>query len=220
LVVGFTQRNQWTANPSWTRSITEKLSFKSSLQLNKTTYENGLRLGLVDYELLGGTGGLLYEVTERDRIELSGSYVNFYTTDTPTPFRASIPAVNLSLTHAFTETLVGTTYGGPNFVDSTTRMGSDNIKNQSIVWMFGASLAKKFESTSIQVSLKRNIVPSAFGFMFQTDSVGVTISHDLSEALSASFSGSGFIVSSITGTFPDSTYFYANPKIAWKFLEW
>ena len=52
LVLRFTQRNQWTANPSWTRSITEKLSVQSSFQLNDTTYENGLSLGLVDYQLL------------------------------------------------------------------------------------------------------------------------------------------------------------------------
>ena len=51
VVLRFTQRNQWTANPSWTRSITEKLSFQSSFQLNDTTYENGLSLGLVDYQL-------------------------------------------------------------------------------------------------------------------------------------------------------------------------
>ena len=75
LVLRFTQRNQWTANPSWTRSITEKLSFQSSFQLNDTTYENGLSLGLVDYQLFGGSGGLLYQLTEQDQIQLSGSYV-------------------------------------------------------------------------------------------------------------------------------------------------
>ena len=35
LVLRFTQRNQWTANPSWTRSITEKLSFQSSCSIER-----------------------------------------------------------------------------------------------------------------------------------------------------------------------------------------
>ena len=43
LVLRFTQRNQWTANPSWTRSITEKLSIQSSFQLTDTTYEEWLK---------------------------------------------------------------------------------------------------------------------------------------------------------------------------------
>ncbi|MEP6602086.1 MAG: hypothetical protein ABJB49_09805, partial [Nitrospirota bacterium] len=64
VVLGFTQRNQWNANPTWTRSLTDKLSLQSSLQFSDTTYENGLSLGLIDYQLFGGSGGLLYQLTE------------------------------------------------------------------------------------------------------------------------------------------------------------
>ena len=225
LVLRFTQRNQWTANPSWTRSITEKLSFQSNLQLSDTTYENGLRLGLVDHQLFGGSGGLHYQLNEQDQIQFSGSYVNFHTTNAPSPFRASFPGINLSLTHAFTETLTGTAYGGPRFVSSTTQTASDNIKAHSTVWLFGASLAKKFERTSIEVNMVRDIVPSGFGLLFQTDRASLTVSHDLSETLTASFNGSGYIVSGVTervsgGDFPESRYVSATPTIAWKFLEW
>ena len=225
LVLRFTQRNQWTANPSWTRSLTEKLSIQSSFQLSDTTYEDGVRLGLVDYQLLGGSGGLLYQMTEQDQIQLSGSYVNFHTTNAPLSFRAGFPGVNLSLTHAFTESLTGTAYGGPRFVSSTTQTVSDNIKAQSTVWLFGASLAKRFERTSIQVNVDRDIVPSGFGLLIQRDRAGLTVSHDLTETLAASFNGSGFLVSGITsrglgGTFPESRYFYLTPKVAWKILEW
>ena len=225
LVLRFTQRNQWTANPSWSRRITEKLSVQSSAQLNDTTYENGLSLGLVDYQLLGGSGGLLYQLTEQDQIQLSGSYATFYTTNAPLPFRASFPGVNLTLTHAFTETLTGTASGGPSFVSSTSQTAGDNIKAERTVWLFGGNLTKKFERTSIQVNVSRNIAPSGFGLLIQTDRAGLTVSHDLTETLTASFDGIGYSVSGITqratgGTFPDSHLFSATPKIAWKFLEW
>jgi hypothetical protein len=214
-----------TANPSWTRRITEKLSFQASGQLNDTTYENGLTLGLVDYQLFGGSGGLLYQMTEQDQIQLSGSYVNFHTTNAPSPFRASFPGVNLSLTHAFTETLTGTAYGGPRFVSSTTDTVSNSVTAQSTVWLFGASLTKKLESTSIQVNVDRDIVPSGFGLLIQRDRAGLTVSHDLTETLAASLNASGYLVSGITqlatgSTFPESRYAYLTPKIAWKFLEW
>lgn len=225
VVLRFTQRNQWTANPSWTRSITEKLSVQSSFQLSDTTYENGLRLGLVDYQLFGGSGGLLYHLTEQDQIQLSGSYGNFHTTNAASSIRASYPGVNLSLTHAFTETLTGTVYGGPRVVTATTQTASDNIKAQSTVWLFGASLAKKFESTSIQVNVDRDITPSGFGLLIQRDRAGLTVSHDLTETLAASFNGSGYLVSGITqrasgGTLTETRYFSATPTIAWKFSEW
>ena len=221
LVLRFTQRNQWTANPSWTRSLTERLSAQSSFQLSDTTYENGLHLGLRDYELFGGSGGLLYQLTEQDQIQLSGSYTNFHTTNAPSPFRSSFPGVSLSLTHAFTETLTGTAFGGPSFVSSTTQIAGDNIKAQSTVWLFGGNLTKRFESTSIQVNIDRNIVPSGFGLLIQRDRAGLTVSHDLSETLTASFNGSGYMVSGVMGgTISESRFFSATPTIAWRFLEW
>ena len=223
--LSFTQRNQWTANPSWTRRITEKLSFQSAGQLSDTTYENGLHLGLVDFQLFGGSGGLLYQMTEQTQIQLSGSYVNFHTINAPSPFRASFPGINLNLTHAFTETLTGTVYGGPRFVSSTTQTFSENIKAQDTVWLFGASLDKKFERTSVQLNVDRDIVPSGFGLLIQRDRAGLSVSHDLTETLAASVNGSGYLISGVTnraqgGTFPESRYFYLTPKIAWKFLDW
>ena len=225
LVLRFTQRNQLTANPSWTRRITENLSFQSSVQLNDTTYENGLSLGLVDYQLFGGSGGLLYQMTEKDQIQFSGSYTSFRTTNAPAPFHTSFPGANLSLTHAFTETLTGTVYGGPRYVSSTTETVGGDITAQSTVWLFGASLNKKFENTALQANIDRDIVPSGFGLLIQRDRAGLTISHDLTENLTASLNGSGYLVSGITtlpsgGTFPENRYVYCTPKIAWKFLEW
>ena len=224
-VLSFTQRNQWTANPSWTRSITEKLSFQSGFQLNDTSYENGLSLGLVDYQLFGGSGGLLYKMTEKDQVQLSGSYVNFHTTNAPSPFRASFPGANLSLTHAFTETLTGTASGGPSFVSSTTQTAGDNNKAQRTVWLFGGNLTKKFERTTVQVSASRNIVPSGFGLLIQTDRAGVTVSHDLTETLTVSFDGAGYITSGITqratgAPFQENHLYTATPSIAWKFSDW
>jgi hypothetical protein len=225
VVLSFTQRNQWTANPSWTRRITEKLSFQSAGQLSDTTYENGLHLGLVDYQLFGGSGALLYQMTEQTQILLSGSYVNFHTINAPSPFRASFPGINLNLTHAFTETLTGTIYGGPRFVSSTTQTISETIKAQDTVWLFGASLDKKFERTAVQLNVDRDIVPSGFGLLIQRDRAGLSVSHDLTETLAASVNGSGYLISGVTnraqgGTFPESRYFFLTPKIAWKFLDW
>ncbi len=217
LVLRFTQRNQLTATPSWTRSITEILSVQSNFQFSDTTYEDGVNLRLFDYQLFKASGGLLYQMTEQDRIQLFGSYSNFHTTNAPSSLHASFPGMNLSLTHAFTETLTGTVSGGPHFVSSTNQ--------NETVWLYGISLVKKFESTSVKVNVARDIVPSGFGVLLQTDRGVVTVSHDLSETLTASLDGSGYSVSGLTerasgGISSENLYFFSTPKIAWKFSEW
>ena len=118
LVLQFTQRNLWDVNPSWTRSITDKLAFQGTFQFTDASYQDGLQLGLVDYQVFGGSAGLLYHATERDDIQLAGTYTNFHTINSPFGLRASYPGIMLTVAHMFTETLKGTVYGGPRFVNS------------------------------------------------------------------------------------------------------
>ena len=63
MLIRFTQRNLWTASPTWTRELTEQLSFQVGYQFSNASYENGRRLGLLDYELHGGTAALMCVAT-------------------------------------------------------------------------------------------------------------------------------------------------------------
>jgi len=225
VVVRFTQRNQWNASPTWAHSLTEKLSLQSSFQFTDTTYENGFRLGLVNYQLLGGFGGLLYQLTEQDQVQLTGIYTSFHTTNAPSGFRATFPGAMMTVTHAFTESLTGTAFGGPRIISTTTQATSGDIKTQEMVWVYGASLAKQFESGSIQVSAARDIIPSGFGLLIQTDRVTISGSYKVSETLTGSLDANGYIVSGATriasgGTLAEQRYLGLSPKLAWKLLEW
>jgi hypothetical protein len=225
VVLRFTQRNQVNANPSWSRTLTEKLSFQSSAQFSNTTYENGQKLNLVDYRLIGGTTGLLYQITERDNIQLSGSYVTFQTINTPSSFQASFPGANITFSHALSESITAVAYGGPRFVGSTTETGNGATKSHNTVWLFGASLTKQFENAKLEISGSRNIIPSGFGLLIQTDRLSLLASRDLSETLTISFDASGYQVEGVTtralgGTSPKQTYYYVSPRIEWKFSEW
>jgi len=225
LVLQFTQRNMWTANPTWTRNVTEKLAFQGAFQFTNTTYENGLRLNLVDYQVFGGSAGFIYHATERDDIQLSGTYTNFHTTNAPFGLRAGLPGAMLTLAHTFTETLKGTAFGGPRFVSSITHLGGGAVKAQDTVWVYGAGLTKQFERASLQATIARDIFPSGFGLLLQTDRVGILASYDLSETLTASLDMSGYIVSGATtqargGTLAEQRLFYSTPKLAWHFSEW
>ena len=225
VLLRFTQRNQWLSNPSWTRSLTEKLSFQSSFQFSDAAYEKGLQLGLVDYQLFGGSGGLFYQITEQDKLQLSGMYMNFHTTNAPFALRAAFPGIILGLTHSFTETLTGSLNGGPRFMSSTTQSAGDNLKTRQTVWTFGGNITKTFERASVQASISRDILPSGFGLLVQTDRVGILASHDLSEHLAVSLDTSSFLVTGATtlargGALPEFRFVVLTPKISWRLFEW
>ncbi len=222
VVLGFTQRNQWTANPTWTRNVSERLAFHSSAQLSDTTYESGR---LVDYRLVGGSGGFQYQLTERSQIQLSGSYVDFRTTDSPVPLRANYPGISMSLTHAFDESLTGTIYGGPRFLFSRSESLHGSIMARDTVWVAGAKMAKNWERTAVQVSLVRDLVPSGFGLLIETNRGEATGTYRVSETVTCSLNVVGVLTSGQTvvasgGVFSDSRYVSAAPTLSWKFLEW
>lgn len=225
VVLQFTQRNLWTANPTWKRNLTEKLALQGSIQFSDVAYENGLRLGLVNYQLMGGSAGLLYQWNERDQIQLSGSYTKFQTLNAAIGLRVNLPGITLNLRHAFTETLLATVYGGPRFIGSTTELPSNSEHVSDTVWVYGANLTKQFEDSSIQFNFSRDVLPSGFGLLIRTDRIGVTASHKFSDNLTASLDGSGYFTSVVatstrTSSFADSRYFYVTPRIAWHFSEW
>ncbi|MGZ8383792.1 MAG: hypothetical protein ACXWWE_07275 [Nitrospira sp.] len=222
VVLQFAQRNQWTLNPTWTRKLTEKLAFQSIAQFSDTTYETAR---LVDYRLVGGSGGLQYQLSERDQIQLLGSYTDFRTTDSLFGFQANFPGINMSLTHAFSESLTGTINGGPRFLSSTSRVPPGAITAYDTVWLAGASMTKNWERATVHVSFARDLTPSGFGLLIQTNRGEITGSYELSETLTGSLNMVGILTSgksraAIGGVFPDSSYVSLTPKLSWKFFEW
>jgi hypothetical protein len=104
-------------------------------------------------------------------------------------------------------------------------LSGNTATTHDTTWVFGGNLAKTFENTTVQVTVSRDIIPSGFGLLIQTDRVATTASHDLSETVTALFDASAYRVSGLTtralgGTISDQRLFYLTPKVAWKFLEW
>lgn len=225
LVLRFTQRNYWTVNPTWTRMLTEKLGFQGAFQFNDASYKDGIRLGLLDYQVVGGSAGLLYRVTEKDEIQLAGTYSNFHTRNAPYSLHSSFPGFLLTHTHSFTESLKATVFGGPRFISSTTKVAGSKQTTADTTWVYGADVTQRFENAVLQFTVSRDIMPSGFGLLVQTDRIGLVLSYDLSETLTASLDSSGYLVSGASplargGSLSENRLFYSTPAIAWKFTEW
>ncbi|HRI39915.1 MAG TPA: hypothetical protein PLO50_15270 [Nitrospira sp.] len=131
----------------------------------------------------------------------------------------------MSLTHAFDESLTGTVYGGPRFLSSNTQTPIGSIGSEETVWLAGASMTKQFERAMVQVSFARDLSPSGFGLLIQTNRGEVSGTYDVSETLTFGLNVVGMITTAKAGTaiggaFPESRYISVAPKLTWQFLEW
>jgi hypothetical protein len=222
-VLRFTQRNLWTAAPRWTFGITERLSWQSSYQFMDAQYQDGIRFGLVDYQVHGGTTGMHYSLGELNQVQLTGEY-----TLVRTPFirqNSTYYGAQGGWTHDFGHELTGSISGGVRFVSSTQDLPGGSLTDRDTVWVYRGTLRKKFERTTLQMDGSREINPSGFGRLLQSDRVGGSLSHNLTETLTASLNGSLYFVSGVvtnasSGSLPQSRYFSFSPSVSWKISQW
>jgi len=222
LVIAFTQRNLWTANPSLTVGLTERLNWLVGYQFTDASYENGLSLGLVNYQINGGTSELSYQIQERTKIKLTGELTNFVASQIQQEW--TYEGVGMGGSHELSESLSVTIWGGARFIRSTKGgVPGGSLSQNDVVGVYNANIKKEFEQSTILVECSRDIYPSGFGLLLQVDRVGGTISHNLTENLTASLSGALYFnsaIASTTGSFPQTRYDTINPKLSWKFAQW
>jgi hypothetical protein len=223
VVLGFTQRNLLSVSPSWTRMITEKLSFQLGYQFASATYENGQSLGLFDYHIHGGNLGMSYKVTERDSLQLTGSYTKLDVPDSG--LKSGNAGASLSVTHVFSESTVVTAFGGPRFLDQTQTIGSASLSSNQLVWTFGGSIRTKWEDARASLDGGQEVNVSGLGVLLKTNRVGVTVSKDLTETLTVSFSGQAFQVQGLpiqggSAQAADTRFMNVTPAVTWKLNQW
>lgn len=222
-VLAFTQRNLWNVNPSWTHALTEKANLITSYQFNDVTYENGAPAGLADYRVHTLSGGGSYSLTETDQLQGMMVYTNF---QVPTVGLASnIYGAQFSYTHAFSETFTGTLSGGPRYLSSTLDFAQSSGRENSLVWVFGGALEKKFARFQVKLDGGREILPSGFGILLRTDRVGLKIGHQVNEKLLLEIVGQGYLVEGVTtrngrNVIPLTSYVTVTPRVTWRFSEW
>lgn len=227
LVLGFTQRSMWTAVPTWTVGLTERASWESSYQFTDAQYQDGQRFGLVGYQVHGVTSGPTYHLTERDEVHVTGQYTMVRISSIG--LESTYYGAQGGWTHDFGNQVIGSISGGGRLVRSTQDLpvlqGGGSLTSDEIVWVYRGALRKQFERTMLQIDGSREINPSGFGRLLETDRVGGSLSHSVTEKLSVSLNGSLYFVSGITTNansvpLPRTQFFSVSPSLSWKFAEW
>lgn len=223
LVLGFTQRNLGTAAPSVTVGLTERLSWQSSYQFMDAQYQDGFRFGLVDYRVHGGMTGFTYNLGELDQVQVTGEYS-----------RVSMPSLfqhstyyggQAGWTHDFGHELIGSLSGGVRFITSTQEFFGSSVSDYEMVGLYHANLRKKFERASIQLDAGREVNPSGFGLLLQTDRYAGTFNFAVSETVTLGLTGGIYGVSGVATTglsrpIPRSRFTSVSPSLSWKLAQW
>jgi hypothetical protein len=202
--------------------ITEQLSFQLGYQYTSATYDNGRSLGLFDYGVNGGSLGLSYKVTERDDVQLTGSYTKLDVTDAG--LKSGNKGFSLSVTHSLSETTTVKAFGGPRFLDQTQTIGSLSLSDHQLIWTFGGSIRTKWEDAWISLDGGQEVNVSGLGVLLKTSRLGATVSKDLTETLTVSCAGQVFQIQALPvhggAQIAETQLISATPAVTWKLNQW
>lgn len=219
VVLAFTQRNLWNVNPTWTHALTENVKLQSSYQFNDVSYENGRPAGLADYQVHTLTSGGSYAPNERDQWQGTVVYTHF---EVPTVgLTSNIYGLQFTYTHEFSESLTANVSGGPRVLASSQSSATDN----SVVWVASGGIEKQFAHFKVKLDGGREIFPSGFGVLLQTDRVGLRVTYPINENITTELLGQGYLVEGITtrdgrNIIPRTSYSTGTARVIWRLAEW
>jgi hypothetical protein len=223
LAITFTQRNAWAVSPSWTRALGEKTSLQVGYQYLNTTYEDGQRLGLFDYTANGGNVGLSHKLTERDDLQVSGSYSKVDLPDSG--LAIGIAGTTLAYSHAFTEATSILLSAGGKYLDQKLTTGGSSFTENQLVGVYSAVLRTKWPDGQASLEASQDVNVSGLGVLLKTDRLGTSITKELTETVTLSLAGQVFLVEGLpvqgTGVQISQTrVITANSSLAWRLSDW
>lgn len=224
VVLRFTQRNNWNVAPSWTHAVTDRLSLQAGYQYASATYENGARLGLVDYTTHSGSAGPSYRLTEKDQVQATGIFTDFQAPQA-SKLHSTISGGDVSWSHEVTENLTASLSGGGRFISSSLETGPSRLRDSQAVWVGRASLRKKWEDATATIEVSRDVYPSGFGLLLQTSRVGIGMTKDVTERVTISLDAALLLASSVASkatrsALPENRYINVTPAVHWKMADW
>jgi hypothetical protein len=224
VVLAFAQRNLWSAAPSWTYNVTERVSAQSSYQYQNAMYENAASSGLIDYEVHTASETLSYKVRDTDSVQITGLFTRFLAPDR-NDLLSDTYGVTVGGTHFFSENMTLTASGGPQFISNRISTASGSLEDHSTMWVFNGKLTRRFERASLTLDIGRDIFPSGLGLLIRTDHLSVNASYELTDHLTIALSGRASIVNpvasgALSGLSRDTKFFNLGPQINWRVDEY
>lgn len=237
IVQAYTPRTQVTANPTWTRALSESTNLVASYNFTAVNYADTEGTSLIDYHDQIVKAGIQHKLSERTTLTVNG-YYDFFETN-PSTYRASIVGLQAGIAQDLSETLRASIVGGPRFTHSDTSaqaavctnvivngvcqggvstLGSDVTANSAGFTLIADVMKRWGERGSFEVKAGRELVPSGVAALVQTDVLRLVLSHDVSERITAmletSFYRSRYVASTLDPN--KARYFRVEPHVNWR----
>lgn len=230
-------------SPSWTRKMTERTKLQLMYQLNDTSYVNGQSVGLYDYRYRTTSATVSNQLSEQNQIFVTGGYSSFHTPATGND--STTRSFQVGTTHIFSESMQGTLQAGVRRTETLIQGGNpvythflaiingqltdvlvqtgvtSDARSQETSSVLSGSLEKKYELTSINMSLSRSFVPSGSGSEVEQDSFDFRLNRIMTPRLNAYINLNSVIVRDDQGNISNNNrpYYHAELGANWAWTQ-
>jgi hypothetical protein len=224
VVLAFVQRNLWSANPTWTYNVTERMSAESSYQYQNAMYENAAQFGLIGYEVHTWSETVSYKIRERDSVQLTGLFTRFLAPER-NDLVSDTYGAQVGTTHMLSDHVTLSASGGPRFITNRINTGIRSLDDRSTVWVFNGKITTSYERAHVTFEIGRNVYPSGIGLLIQTDHLSGSAAYEVTDSVSISLNGQVSIVDPVqTGTLlgpaAETRFFTLGPQVNWRVADY
>ena len=224
VVLAFAQRNLWSAGPTWTYNLTERVSAESSYQYQNAMYESAAQFGLIGYQVHTGSETLSYKIRETDSVQITGLFTRFLAPER-NDLVSDTYGAQMGGTHAFSEHVTLSASGGPRFIANRISTGGQSLEDNSTVWVFNGKLTTSYERAHMTFDIGRDIFPSGIGLLIRTDHVAAKAGYEFTDKIMISLNGQASIVNSAQSAtqfqpFPELRFFTIGPQVNFRAGEY
>jgi hypothetical protein len=234
-----TRRTTRSIAPSWTTFLTESTQFKLGYQSSDVSYNKEATTTFSNYQNRQANLTLSNQLAERTQVFISGSYSDFKVPTTE--YSSKTNSWQLGLTHDFSETLKMTLSAGGRETSSEQRCEfltfffsevcippsspatTYILQSKDSGSVYNMDVQKQFERTRVSGLISRGVDPSGSGTEIQTDTLSLTVAHDITPTtLNISFAAGGYRSKAIggnTSNYQERDYYQLGPRISWRWTE-
>jgi hypothetical protein len=219
----------------------ERTMLQVMYQLSDVSYEQTQSAGLYDYEYRSATVTLSNQLSELNRVFVTGGYSKFHVPDTG--FDSDTGSFQAGVTRHFSATTQGTLQAGLRNTESFTRGGNpiftrftvinsdgeteivsvptgvtQDSRSENTSSVFSGSLERKFEKSHARLAVNRTLSPSGSGGQTEQDMVSFDLRNPLSPRLTLSVNANWQKSRAFEGNISNSdlTYYNFSPAIDWQ----
>jgi hypothetical protein len=208
-------------NASWSRTLTERVSAGLTGGASYVTYDTDV---LDDYRTYSGGPFVSFVLTERDSLQLNGTYSR-YDRLSGLDLNSDLFVANGTWSHVFTPQFKGSISGGANYVttDEDVQVGNSVVSTNSdkIGYDTAATVTYTEERATLSGSYAHTVVPSGTGRLQRRDSVSLNASYKPAPLVTVGLNTSFIQQDAAESNTEDRSFVSAEPSLSWNFLpDW